>query len=135
MSMRAKFLALSLSLLPIHAQAQHVISPQELDQHSGQHLFDAAYQAYICSMWLRVAGQNNKARFLRWYSTQLMGQDKVRAIAKNWNDVNIPGGAEALIEVEKTAKAERLSEQAAAAFLLDGEQCRKLDAFSDLALR
>lgn len=98
-------------------------------------MFGAAYQAYACSMWMRMAGQDKKAEFLRWYSTKLMNHHNVRSMGKNWNDVNFPAGSEALMKADQTSIERGVSKETAAKQLLETEQCRELNAFAENAVK
>lgn len=106
-----------------------------LDSYTEPQLFDAAYQAYVCSFLMFLSNQLDKGRFLRWYSTQLMMEEKARANGKNWNDVNFPGALDAVSQSKDYAKKFGLTETFAAERLLASDQCKTLDEFTVMALK
>jgi hypothetical protein len=62
-----------------------------LSEYTGEQLFKAALQSYVCSFLMHLSGQIPKAQHLRSHSVRLMSEDSVKAFGKNWNDVNFPG--------------------------------------------
>jgi len=107
----------------------------DLSHYTGKQIFEAAYQAYLCSFLMHLADQKNKAKFLRWYSGKLMQEDSVKTHGKGWNDVNFPGASEATELSEEYSKRFNTPRSAAAATLLDKDpQCKTLNEFSAKAL-
>ena len=111
------------------------LKKDELSQYSGQQIFEAAHQAYVCSFLMHQAGQAAKGRFLRWYSVNLMQEKKVRDYGKNWNDVNFPGALSGTALSDQYSKRFNVPQSAAARMLLnDDPQCKTLNRFSERAL-
>jgi len=107
------------------------IAPLEksvLSEYSGEQLFKAAFKAYVCSFLMHLSGQIPKAQHLRAHSVRLMEEDSVRALSKNWNDVNFPGALLAWRLSDDYAKRLNISQKAAAGRLLtEGPQCKFLN--------
>ncbi len=103
-----------------------------LSEYSGEQLFKAAYQAYVCSFLMHLSGQIPKAQHLRSHSVRLMEEDSVTAFGKNWNDVNFPGALTAWGLADKYMKRFGITQKAAASRLLvDGPQCKILNELVD----
>ena len=113
------------------ATAVDIIVPLKksvLSEYTGEQLFKAAYQAYVCSFLMHLSGQIPKAQHLRSHSVRLMEENSVQAFGKNWNDVNFPGALVAWALADKYMKRYGISQKAAAGRLLvDGPQCKILN--------
>jgi hypothetical protein len=106
-----------------------------LSEYTGEQLFKAAYQAYVCSFLMHLSGQIPKAQHLRSHSVRLMDEDSVKAFGKNWNDVNFPGALVAWKLSDQYMKRFSISQKAAAGRLLtDGPQCKILNELTESAL-
>lgn len=106
-----------------------------LSDESGERLFMAAQQAYVCSFLMHLAGQIDKAQHLRSYSVRLMSEDSVRSFGKNWNDVNFPGALVAFRLSDEYAERYSISQKAAAGrLLIEDAQCATLNEHTEKAL-
>ena len=104
----------------------------DLSDFSGERLFLAAQQAYVCSFLMQLAGQIDKAQHLRSHSVRLMEEDSIRALGKNWNDVNFPDALVAWKLSDKHAKRLNIFQKAAAGRLLvDGPHCKLLNELTE----
>ncbi len=110
------------------------IPPSELGGYSGEQIFEAAREAYVCAFLMQMANQNEKAQLLRYFSARLMAEDSVRNYGKHWNDVNFPGALEAFSAGEAYAKQFKISQVAAAHKILNGPRCSRLNGFTEWAL-
>ena len=112
------------------------LNKSELSDYSGERIFMAAQQAYVCSFLMHLAGQIDKARHLRSYSVRLMSEDSVRSFGKNWNDVNFPGALVAFRLSDEYAERFSISQKAAAGRLLIEEpQCKILNRLTEDTLK
>ena len=99
-----------------------------LSEYTGEQLFKAALQSYVCSFLMHLSGQIPKAQHLCSHSVRLMEEDSVTAFGKNWNDVNFPGALAAWELADKYMKRFGISQKAAAGrLLIDGPQCKVLN--------
>ncbi len=107
----------------------------ELSDYNGEQLFAAAYQAYICSFLMHLAGQKEKGQLLRFYSVKLMQEDSVKKHGKSWNDVNFPGGLSAMTLADEYSKWFNVPLSNATRRLLKNDpQCQSLNRFTVQAL-
>jgi len=105
-----------------------MIDPRKIDRYSGQQLFEAAYQAYVCSFIMTLAEQTDKAQALRSYSVKLVQQEIVSSYGKGRNDVNFPGALEAMKTVDEYIGTTNFSKPwAAAHFLINDSRCTHLN--------
>lgn len=112
------------------------LNESDLSGYSGERLFMAAQQAYVCSFLMHLAGQIDKAQHLRSYSVRLMSEDSVRSFGKNWNDVNFPGALVAFGLSNKYAERFNMSQKAAAGRLLtEDPQCATLNRLTEDTLK
>ena len=112
------------------------LNKSELSDYSGERIFMAAQQAYVCSFLMHLAGQIDKAQHLRSYSVRLMSEDSVRSFGKNWNDVNFPGALVAFRLSDEYAERFSISQKAAAGRLLIEEpQCKILNRLTEDTLK
>jgi len=107
----------------------------DVGDESGERLFMAAQQAYVCSFLMHLAGQIDKAQHLRSYSVRLMSEDSVKSLGKNWNDVNFPGASVAMRLSEEYGKRFGISQKAAAGrLLIEDPQCATLNRLVEKTL-
>ena len=107
----------------------------DFSQYTGKQIFEAAYQAYVCSFLMHLAGQKEKAQLLRYYSVKLMQEDSVKTYGKGWNDVNFPGALSASILVNEYSQKFNVLQSSAATKLLDVvPQCKLLNRYLEDAL-
>ena len=111
------------------------LHPNELSHYRGEQLFEAAFQAYVCSFLMHLAEQKAKAQVLRWYSVKLMQENRVKEYGKNWNDVNFPGSLTATTLSDQYAERFSVTRSAAAGRLLNDPQCKALNRFTKQALK
>ena len=112
------------------------LNKSDLSGYSGERLFMAAQQTYVCSFLMHVAGQIDKAQHLRSYSVRLMSEDSVRSFGKNWNDVNFPGAMVAMRLSDEYAEHFSISQKVAAGQLLIVEpQCKILNRLTEDTLK
>ena len=112
------------------------LHPNKLSHYSGEQIFDAAFQAYVCAFLMHLAGQQEKVQFLRYYSVTLMQEDSVKRYGKGWNDVNFPGALSAMTLANDYLKRLNVPRSVAATRLLDEDpQCQTLNRFTERALK
>ena len=131
-------LAIIAVLFPSLALGNHFdktvpLLPNKLSSYTGEQIFEAAYQAYVCSFLMTLADQIEKGQFLRFYSVKLMQEKRVRDLGKNWNDVNFPGALSAMTLSDKFSKRFEIPQSVAARKLLkEDPQCKTLNEFSEV---
>ena len=112
------------------------LHPNKLSSYTGEQIFEAAYQAYVCSFLMTLADQMEKGQLLRFYSVKLMQEKRVRDLGKNWNDVNFLGALSAMTLSDQFSKRLNIPQSAAAGRLLtEDPQCKTLNRFSEGVLK
>ena len=112
------------------------LHPNKLSSYTGEQIFEAAYQAYVCSFLMTLADQMEKGQLLRFYSVKLMQEKRVRDLGKNWNDVNFLGALSAMTLSDQFSKRLNIPQSAAAGRLLtEDPQCKTLNRFSEGILK
>ena len=112
------------------------LHPNKLSSYTGEQIFEAAYQAYVCSFLMTLADQMEKGQLLRFYSVKLMQEKRVRDLGKNWNDVNFLGALSAMTLSDQFSKRLNIPQSAAAGRLLtEIPQCKTLNRFSEGVLK
>ena len=112
------------------------LHPNKLSSYTGEQIFEAAYQAYVCSFLMTLADQMEKGQLLRFYSVKLMQEKRVRDLGKNWNDVNFPGALSTMTLSDQFSKRLNIPQSAAAGRLLtEDPQCKTLNRFSEGVLK
>lgn len=91
----------------------------DLSRFTGEQLYRAALEAYVCSFLMHLAGQSEKGWALRSYSVKLMEEKRVTEFGKNWNDVNFPGALIAFGLSEQYSKRFNVPQSTAAGRLLN----------------
>ena len=104
----------------------------DFSHYTGEQIYEAAYQAYVCSFLMTLAGQMEKGQLLRFYSVRLMQEHSVKTYGKGWNDVNFLGGLSAMTLADQYSKRFHIPQSAAAGRLLNEDpQCKTLNRFSE----
>ena len=108
------------------------LHPNKLSSYTGEQIFEAAYQAYVCSFLMTLADQMEKGQLLRFYSVKLMQEKRVRDLGKNWNDVNFLGALSVMTLSDQFSKRLNIPQSAAAGRLLtEDPQCKTLNEFTE----
>ena len=101
------------------------LHPKKLSSYTGEQIFEAAYQAYVCSFLMTLADQMEKGQLLRFYSVKLMQEKRVRDLGKNWNDVNFLGALSAMTLSDQFSKRLNIPQSAASPFLTGPHHLRQ----------